>query len=303
VTAFARRVPLLVALASASVLAVPSAAASSGPRHVLSVVAAENFWGSLAGQLGGRQVRVTSIVSDPNADPHEYETNPADARVFASADYVIENGAGYDSWADRLLGSQSRSGRRVLTVSSFLGQGSGVNPHFWYDPAYVFRVIDRITADYESLEPGQRSYFASRHSAVEARLAAYRARLASITQRFSGTTVAATESIFVYLAGYLHLRLVTPAAFMDAVAEGVDPPASSLATFDRQIGARAFHVLVYNTQTVTPLTTNIRRGAQGRHIPVVGISETMQPPGTTFERWMGDELGRLSAALGRAEGR
>jgi zinc/manganese transport system substrate-binding protein len=302
-TSLARRLPLLVALAAASVLAAPTAAAPTTPRHVLNVVAAENFWGSLAGQLGGRQVHITSIVSDPNADPHEYETNPADARVFASADYVIENGAGYDSWADKLLGAQSRSGRRVLTVSSFLGQKSGANPHFWYNPAYVFRVIDRITADYESLEPGERSYFASRHSAVEAELAPYRAGLASITRRFAGTKVASTESIFVYLAAYLHLRLVTPPSFMDAVAEGVDPPASSVATFDRQIGARAFRVLVYNTQTVTPLTTNIRRAAQGRHIPVVGISETMQPPSTTFERWMGDELGRLSAALGRAEGR
>jgi zinc/manganese transport system substrate-binding protein len=300
---FARRVLLLIALAATSVLAMPSVAAPTGRGRVLTVVAAENFWGSLAGQLGGREVRVTSIVSDPNADPHEYETNPADARLFASADYVIENGAGYDSWADKLLSSQSRSGRLVLTVSAFLGQKSGVNPHFWYNPAYVFRVIDRITADYESLEPGERSYFAARHSAVEAALAPYRAGLASLTRRFSGTTVASTESIFVYMAAYLHLRLVTPAAFMDAVAEGVDPPASSLATFDRQIGAKAFRVLVYNTQTVTPLTTNIRQAALGRHIPVVGISETMQPPSTTFERWMVDQLGRLSAAFGRAEGR
>jgi zinc/manganese transport system substrate-binding protein len=293
-----RRLSLALAAAVAgAVLASPAPAAPVGAARVLNVVAAENFWGSLAAQLGGRQVDVTSIVTDPNADPHEYETNPSDARLFASADFVIENGAGYDSWSDKLLAAQSRAGRTVLDVASFLGRPNGSNPHFWYNPAYVFRVIDRITADYESLEPGERRYFAARHAAVESALAGYRAELGSLARRFAGRKVAATESIFVYLASYLGLRLVTPPAFMDAVAEGVDPPASSLATFDRQIAARAFGVLVYNTQTVTPLTTNIRNATKARHIPVVGISETMQPPGTTFERWMVGELERLGAAL------
>ena len=297
----AGRFSLTLGLASAAILlAMPAAGASARPRTVLNVVAAENFWGSLAGQLGGRQVRVTSIVSDPNADPHEYETNPSDARLFASADYVIENGAGYDTWADKLLSAQPRAGRRVLTISSFLRKPTGTNPHFWYDPRDVFGVIDRITSDYERLEPSERSYFASRHAAVEAALATYRTQLASLARRFAGTKVAATESVFVYLASYLHMRLVTPSAFMDAVAEGVDPPASALATFDRQITARDFRVLVYNTQTVTPLTTNIRNGAKSQHIAVVGISETIAPPDTTFERWMVAELGRLSAALSAA---
>jgi zinc/manganese transport system substrate-binding protein len=287
---------LTVALAT-TVLAMPTPAAPADGRAVLSVVAAENFWGSLAEQLGGRQVQVTSIVTDPNADPHEYETNPADARLFAAADYVIVNGAGYDTWAGKLLSAQPRAGRKVLTVSSFLGRPNGSNPHLWYDPAYVFRVIDKITADYELLEPSERSYFAARHAAVEAALATYRARLASLTQRFAGTKVASTESIFVYLAAYVHLRLVTPPAFMEAVAEGIDPPASALATFDRQIDAKDFAVLVYNTQTVTPLTTTIESATEARHIPVVGISETMDPPNTTFERWMVGELDRLGSAL------
>jgi zinc/manganese transport system substrate-binding protein len=287
---------LTVALAT-TVLAMPTPAAPADGRAVLSVVAAENFWGSLAEQLGGRQVQVTSIVTDPNADPHEYETNPADARLFAAADYVIVNGAGYDTWAGKLLSAQPRAGRKVLTVSSFLGRPNGSNPHLWYDPAYVFRVIDKITADYELLEPSERSYFAARHAAVEAALATYRAQLASLTQRFAGTKVASTESVFVYLAAYVHLRLVTPPAFMEAVAEGIDPPASALATFDRQIDAKDFAVLVYNTQTVTPLTTTIESATEARHIPVVGISETMDPPNTTFERWMVGELDRLGSAL------
>jgi zinc/manganese transport system substrate-binding protein len=299
---FPQRLSIVLGAAVAlSVLAPPSPAAPTAGRAVLNVVAAENFWGSLAGQLGGRQVRVTSIVSDPNADPHEYETNPADARLFASADYVIVNGSGYDTWADKLLSAQPSADRRVLTVSSFLGRPNGSNPHLWYNPTYVFRVIDRITADYESLEPDERSYFAARHAALEVAFDTYRARLLSLTRRFAGTKVASTESIFVYLASYLHLDLVTPPAFMGAVAEGIDPPASSLVTFDQQIDAKDFAVLVYNTQTVTPLTTGLRTSAEARRIPVIGISETMEPPGSTFQHWMATEFNRLGAALAEAK--
>ena len=107
----------------------------SAPHGVLQVVAAENFWGSLVSQIGGSHVQVLSIVSDPNADPHEYESNTTDARAVATANYVIENGAGYDSWADKLLGASENPNRKVLNVATLLGKKEGDNPHFWYDPA------------------------------------------------------------------------------------------------------------------------------------------------------------------------
>jgi zinc/manganese transport system substrate-binding protein len=272
-------------------------AASVGSKGVLEVVAGENFWGSLAAQLGGDRVHVTSIVSDPNTDPHDYESSPADARLFATADYVLLNGAGYDDWASRLLAAQPRAGRKVFTVATLLGKKDGDNPHFWYDPAYVFEVIDHITADYKAIEPKQSSYFASRYEAVQKDLAQYRQQLVNIQQHFARTAVAATESIFQYLARYLHLDLVTPYAFMKAVAEGNDPPSSSEATFEQQIRARAFDVLVYNAQTVTPLTTSIRQQAGQRNIPVVGVSETIEPPTATFEEWMDAQLDLLTHAL------
>ncbi len=274
------------------------ASAAVGP---ITVVAAENTWGSLATQLGGRHVQVLSIVSDPNADPHEYESNPSDARAMADARYVIVNGAGYDTWASQLLGAQAESGRRVLNVATLLGRKDGDNPHFWYSPPAVDRVIDRITADYERLDPADRAYFARRHAAVEAAFAPERARLAYLRAHFAGRPVAATESIFAYLAQALGLRLVTPTSFMDAVAEGNDPPAPAEATFYRQIANRSFGVLVYNTQTVTPLTTGLRRAAVDRGIPVVGVSETIQPPIDSFEAWMDGQLDRLANALNARE--
>jgi zinc/manganese transport system substrate-binding protein len=270
------------------------AAARSG---VLTVAAAENFWGSIASQLGGRYTHVTSIVTDPNADPHEYESSPADARLMAGANYVILNGAGYDDWALKLLAAQPAKGRVVLNVAEMLGKKAGDNPHFWYDPAYVSEVMKRITSEYQALDPAQTRYFESRYRTLQHAFAPERALLVYLRDHFAGTPVASTESIFQYLAGYLHLDLVTPYGFMKAVAEGVDPPVSSERTLVEQIDAKKFAVLVYNLQTVTPLTTQIREETTARNIPVVGISETIQPPIESFEAWMQGELDTLANAL------
>ena len=293
----------LIAGAGALVLA-SSATACSTPGSTtpavgapLVVVAAENTWGSIAAQLGGVHVVVTSIVSDPNADPHEYESNPADARLMASASYVIVNGAGYDNWANHLLAAQPNAGRKVLNVANLVGKREGDNPHFWYDPSYVYKVIAQITADYRNLQPAQSSYFDSRSAAFAEQLAPYRERLAYVQQHFAGTPVASTESIFQYLAAHVHLDVVTPVAFMQAVSEGNDPPASSLVTFTDQIRSKSFRVLVFNVQTVTPLTTQLKQEAASRNIPVVGVSETIQPPNASFEQWMVGQLDSLITAL------
>jgi zinc/manganese transport system substrate-binding protein len=274
-----------------------SSAAHGSGTGVLEVVAAENFWGSIASQLGGTKVHVTSIVSDPNTDPHEYESNPADARLMAGARYVVLNGAGYDDWAGKLLNAQPEAGRKVLTVATLLGKKDGDNPHFWYDPTYVFEVMNRITADYKALDPGESAYFTSQAAKVQQAFNPYRQRLAYIQQHFAGTAVASTESIFQYLAQYLQLDLITPYPFMEAVAEGNDPPASSEATFVQQIQGKAFHVLVYNVQTVTPLTTTIKEQTAQQDVPLVAVSETIQPPLATFEEWMDGELDALINAL------
>jgi zinc/manganese transport system substrate-binding protein len=270
------------------------------PGGPLVVVAAENTWGSLATQLGGAHAVVTSIVSDPNADPHQYESNPADARLMASANYVIVNGAGYDNWANHLLAAQPNATRKILNVANLIGKREGDNPHFWYDPSDVFKVIARITADYRALQPSQSAYFASRSALFGQQLGPYKDRLTYIQQHFAGMPVAATETIFQYLAGYVHLDLVTPVPFMQAVAEGNDPPASSLVTFTDQIRAKAFRVLVFNVQTVTPLTTRLKEEAASQNIPVVGVSETIQPPIASFEEWMDGQLDSLINALNAA---
>ncbi|HEX8981304.1 MAG TPA: zinc ABC transporter substrate-binding protein [Ktedonobacterales bacterium] len=269
----------------------------TGPSGVIQVVAGENFWGSIAAQLGGSHVSVTSIVSDPNADPHEYESSTTDARAFASASYVVLNGAGYDTWAQKMLDANPVSGRKVFTVANVLGKHNGDNPHFWYNPAYVERVADQITADYKTLDPSNATYYGNQREAFEAALANYHERIAAIRSSFAGRKIGSTESIVVYLADALGLDPVSPPAFMQAVSEGNDPPVSAVAAFQQQLTQRQISVLVYNKQTATSVTTNLQTIAAQQRIPMVGVTETIQPPTLSFQDWQTGQLAALQQAL------
>ena len=270
---------------------------SATPPASIEVVAAESFWGSIAAQLGGSRVSVQSVVTDPNADPHEYETSPNDARAFAEADLVILNGAGYDSWGQKLLDANPSSRRTVLDVAVLVGKKRGDNPHFWYHPAFVTRVADRISEDYRRLDPADAAYFDQKRAELTVALQPYNREIATIKQRHSGTPIGATESVFAYMADALGLNLTTPPEFMDAVAEGTDPPAKAVATFHDQIAQNRIKALVYNLQTSTAVTTNLKSLAAAHHIPTVGISETIEPVGLTFQDWQLQQLKSLDAAL------
>src|SRR5215470_4588487 len=274
-----------------------NATAGRGGSRVIDVVAAENFWGSLVGQLGGTHVNVLSIVSDPNADPHDYESSAQDARAVAVARYVVQNGVGYDDWMAKLLAANPETGRRVYDVGATLGKRPGDNPHLWYNPAYVTMACDHIEADLKALDPKDAAYFTARRAAVTTAFAGIRGQLAQIHRDHTNQPVASTESIFAYLARYLGLRLISPPAFMNAVSEGNDPPVASVVQFEHQLSAGQARVLVYNKQTATALTTSVRGIAARHHVPIVGLTETIQPSGESCEQWFGGELAALARAL------
>ena len=290
---------LAVLVGSLSVVgaACGSASATGGGGGQIRVVAAENFWGSLVTQLGGTRVSVTSVVTDPNTDPHDYQSSASTARSFAVAQYVVVNGAGYDDWAKGLLDANPTNGRTVLTVADLLGKQDGDNPHFWYSPGYVTQVADRITRDLSAIDGADAAYFGQQHSAFVAALQPYQSRIAAIKQQYAGRRIASTESIFVYMADALGLDIISPPDFMKAVAEGNDPPASSVNTFRQQLQTRDATVLVYNKQTATDLTSTMQQLATQQHIPIVGVYETLQPPGVSFQDWMLAELTALESAL------
>ncbi len=264
---------------------------------VIEVVAGENFWGSIAAQLGGTKVHVITIVNNPSTDPHEYTSTASDARAFASANYVILNGAGYDSWGPKLIEANPVKGRKLMDIAKLLGKKAGDNPHFWYSPEYVEQVMNQITQDYQSLLPQPAAYFTEQHVAFEKILAQYDQLIASIKQTYAETKIGSTESIFLYMANALGLNLISPPAFMNAVAEGNEAPAQAVAEFQGQITRNQIAVLVYNKQTVTTVTTHIREMAAAQGIPTVGVSETIEPANATFQDWQVAQLLALQAAL------
>ena len=291
-----------VAYAATDMGGVPQTTCSN-TQGVIPVVAAENFWGSLVSQIGGSHVNVTSIVTDPNTDPHEYESNAADARAIASACLVVVNGAGYDTWALNEIAASNSPHQTVLNVQLLLGQPVGANPHFWYSPYYVNTTVRAMYNDLAAIDPADAGYYKQQYAALNSSLwNSYMKQELIIKQQFSGTPVASTESVFFYMANATGLKIITPPAFMEAVAEGNDPSAQDVATFQDQLngGNTTVRVLVYNEQTVTPLTQSLLALAAKNEIPYIRISETIQPPNFTFQAWMQGEVGNLQDALNAA---
>ncbi len=280
----------------------PAHPKAAGTSSVIQVVAAENFWGSLVSQLGGNQTSVLSIVSDPNADPHEYEANTSDAVAITNAQFIIVNGVGYDDWALQLISAESTPNQVVLNVGDLNGVtvGGGIvsgNPHMWYNPVYVNHTVAAMYSDLVKIAPGDTSYFQQNYAALNVSLASLDGEATAIKTHFAGTVVASTESIFVYLANFTGLDLVSPQEFMEAVAEGNDPPASTVVTFQCQLESGGVKVLVYNEQTVTPTTINLKAIAAQHNVTIVGVTETIQPPGVSFQAWMYAQYLQLYNAL------
>jgi zinc/manganese transport system substrate-binding protein len=263
------------------------------------VVAAENFWGSVATQLGGDKVCVQSIIANPDTDPHAYEAKPSDARLIASARYVIVNGAGYDPWAPKLISANPVPGRVVLTVGELVGKKEGDNPHLWYSPDYVGKVIEKINTDLDAIEPSDAAYFDQRKVQFQTvGLKDYLDTLATIKQKYHGTPVGATESIFVYLADAMGLNLITPPEYMKAISEGTDPSAAGKATIEGQISSKSIELLVFNSQNSTKDVVAVVDKARAQKIPVAQVTETLTPAGATFQDWQTGQLREVLAALG-----
>ncbi len=269
--------------------------------RVLHIVAAENFWGSLMSQLCGIHCNVTSMVTDPNADPHEYEASAYDAREISNANIVIINGVGYDEWALKLTSASNNPNRTIINVGALLSLQNGTNPHLWYNPKYVNATVKQMYGDLVLADPQNAKYYSLRYAALNASLAQVDGKMAQIKGQFAGTKIASTESVSVYLANATGLDLISPPSFMNSVSEGVDPPSQSIAVFENQLESGNVSVLIYNEQTITPLTDQMKQIAAQNNITAVGVTETIQPPNTSYQTWMNSELLNLQNALYKSE--
>ena len=270
----------------------------------LQVVAAENFWGSIAAQLGGDRVQVRSIIVNPDTDPHSYDPTARDARTMAGAKMAIVNGVGYDEWAPTLLAANPVSGRAVLNVGDALGLKEGDNAHQWYSPSSVRRVIDEVTAAYDRLAPEDASYFARQKQFFQSTgLARYDRLRAEIRAKYAGVAVGYSESVFQPLGEDLHLKLLTPSSFAKAIAEGAEVSAEDKRAVDSQTQSHAIEVWVFNSQNVTPDVQRVNEIARSRQIPIATVTETLSPASYDFEQWQVAELEGLMRALHAATGR
>jgi zinc/manganese transport system substrate-binding protein len=278
--------------------------ASSGANSRVQVVAAENFWGSIAAQLGGERVQVRSIIVNPGTDPHSYQPTAQDARAVAGARLAIVNGLGYDKWMAQLLAASPVSGRVVLDVGQLVGLKDGDNPHQWYAPASVQKVIAQIVAGYDRLDPAGAGYFAQRERTFETvGLARYNELRKEIRAKYAGMPVGYSESIFRPLGEDLGLQLKTPYSFAKAVAEGTEVTAQDKQMVDEQAERRQIKVWVYNSQNVTPDIQRVTSIVKEQHIPIATVTETLSPASDSFERWQVAELEGIEKALHEAAGR
>ncbi|MHB8719474.1 MAG: metal ABC transporter solute-binding protein, Zn/Mn family [Candidatus Dormibacteria bacterium] len=272
------------------------AATRTGP---LRVVAAENVWGDIAARIGGSRVAVTSIISDPTADPHIYETSPSNAAAVDAADLVIENGAGYDDFMDNLLGAATNRARRLIGVQTAVSaSGANPNPHFWYSPTDVTTVATDLAAALAALDPGGAPTFRANLVAFLASYAPYRQVLTEIATRHPGATVAYTERVAGYLVEAAGMVVVSPFGFAEAVESGTDPAPSDVVAMDSVLTQHRAALLLYNSQVTSPATLAVRSLARSAGIPVVGVAETIPAGQPSFVAWQLAQARAILAALG-----
>ncbi len=260
------------------------------------VVAVERVYGDLARQLGDGDIELTTILNSPSADPHEYEPTARDADAVAAADIVVENGLGYDAFADKLLAASPRAGRSVLVAGSLGGHRIGDNPHVWYETATLARTIDALAAELARRMPARRGEVERRRAGLDAWTRGLAARLTAIGRRYGGTSVAITEPVFDYVLDAMRLRIATPRSFSQAIEEGNDPAPQDVDALRAMLSGRRVAAFVYNSQTVEPDTKRLLDVAAAAHVPVVPVTETL-PADATTQRWIGGEVDALERAL------
>ncbi len=286
---------LASALLSAALLFASASGAVSAQTKTVQVVAAENFYGDVVHQLGGDHVAVTSILSNPDEDPHMFEASPKTARALQNAALVVYNGADYDPWMDKLLGASKGTGRTTIVAAQLTGHKSGDNPHLWYEPATMPAVAKAISAYLVQADPSHKSDYDARLNAFLAALKPIDTRIALLKSHYKGVPVTATEPVFGYMSDAIGLDMRNP-RFQLAVMNDTEPSASDIAAFEKDLKERRVHLLIYNSQATEALTKRMLAIARDAHVPSISVTETL-PGGKTFQSWMTSQLDTLGAAL------
>jgi zinc/manganese transport system substrate-binding protein len=261
----------------------------------IAIVAAENFYGDVAQQIGGDRVSVTSILSSPDQDPHLFETSPSIVRKLAAAQIVIQNGLDYDPWMTALLKAAPKAGRIVIVAADLMHKKAGDNPHLWYDPALMPVAAKAVAAALAAADPSHADDYNSRLKSFLASLQPLDAEIASIRNKYEGAPVTATEPVFGYMAAALHLTMLNQ-RFQLAVMNNTEPSVSEVAGFEKDLERHDARVLFFNKQASDNLVQHMVDLAHKSHVPVVGVTETI-PPALSYQDWMLRQLEMTENAL------
>jgi zinc/manganese transport system substrate-binding protein len=291
------RMRTILVLITSTTLVLSACGGSGAASGALRVVAAENVYGDIVSQIGGSHVSVTSILTDPNADPHLFEPGTSSGLAVARAKVVVQNGAGYDAFMSKLESAASSPTRIVVTIADTLGvHGRDANPHFWYDSPALGRIAAAIAGGLRRADPAHADAYRAGLAAFRASLAPLQEEVARIRARFAGTPVAYTEPVPGYLLAAAGLRNLAPESFTRAIEDGTEPTPQALSAMNALITARRVRVLLYNDQAVSPITARLRTAALQAGIGVVPVSETL-PPNRTFQQWQLAQARALYRAL------
>lgn len=274
----------------------PSPGAPAG--EVIEAVGAENQYASVIAQIGGRYVRTTALMSNPNTDPHTYEASVTVAKQVGQAGLVVQNGLGYDSFMNSIEAAAPSANRKVIDVQQLLGlPASTPNPHLWYNPSTMPKVATAIASDLAALDPAHAAYFQANARAFTRSLDAWRTALTEFAETYKGAKVACTEPVADYLLQAAGTDNLTPWSFQASIMNGTDPSPQDVAVEKNLLSQRKVSVFVYNEQVTDPLTQSLIVIARAQGIPVVGVYETMPEPGYDYQSWMLAETSALREAV------
>jgi zinc/manganese transport system substrate-binding protein len=270
-------------------------AAAQPATTTIGIVAAENFYGDVAQQLAGANATVSSIMSNPDQDPHLFEASPSVARSLSAAAIVVYNGADYDPWMAKLLAAGRSPNRKVIVVANLVHKKAGDNPHLWYDPPTMPAYARALAAMLGERDPGHKADYQQRLDVFLASLRPMETKIAELRGKFSGTMVTATEPVFGYMATALSFKMRNE-RFQLAVMNNTEPRVSDVAAFENDLRKHTVRLLFYNSQATDTAAQRLVKIAQEAKIPVVGVTET-EPAGKTYQDWMVGQLDAVAQAL------
>lgn len=291
---------LMFTLLAAGCAQSTSAGTSSEATPAIGVVASTNVYGDIAGVIGGAGVSVTSIIDDPDKDPHEYEADAQNQLAISKAIVVIENGGGYDDFIDTMI-TAAETSAKVVNVADLSGYDQepaegAFNEHMWYDFPTMAKLADTLAAEFGAADASQADTFKANATTFKEKLTTLEASEATIKADHAGEGVAITEPVPGYLLDAAGLTNKTPDAFSESIEEGTDAPVAVLKVTVALFDDKQVKLLAYNEQTSGPQTEVVLAAAKKNSIPVVPVRETL-PDGQDYIAWMTSNVEALSTAL------